>query len=243
MRWLARQRVRRGRVFDADDVVQTAALKALRQDCYDPARYELRRWADIIVRSAAADLFRGRWCPRPDEDAVQAAPDRRPEVPQQAGAREEAAAVRAAVGELPEHQRAAVAWRFHLDGGLGRDARVAKVTKFRYAREALDALRARFGLPPAPPRPRPEPRPRRQLRPPAEDPTVERLRSPVTLTERVLSLFLQAPPGKALTTVRISDHLGVSHQQVAGVVSRMLTRGLLRVAPGEGCLRGPLFPD
>ena len=111
----------------AEDVVQDAFLKVWRgASGFDATRGTLRSWLVAAVRNRAVDLLRGRslherreLALRPEVEAAQPGPEA------QAAGAQERAAVRAALGELPEEQRQAVLLAYF--GGFTQ-AEIAELT-------------------------------------------------------------------------------------------------------------------
>jgi RNA polymerase sigma-70 factor (ECF subfamily) len=98
----------------AEDVAQEAMLRAWQSAArFDPARARFGTWLHRIATNLAIDRARlaGRMAPAPGEDLAAPGPD--PE--QQVAARQQQALMAAALTDMPERQRAALALFYDQD--------------------------------------------------------------------------------------------------------------------------------
>lgn len=100
-----------GSAADGEEVAQDALMKAWNAaQRFDPAKGSGRAWVFTILRNAARDKLRRRrirWLAGLDE-LIDELPDEGPSSEIRLGAQQELAAVRRALGDLPDRQRMAL---------------------------------------------------------------------------------------------------------------------------------------
>lgn len=105
----------------AQDITQTVFVRLWRQpERFDAERASLRTYLMADTHGRSVDLIRSEEARRRREDDVSAEPSVIPTVESQAWASLDATAVRDAVSQLPEHERAAIVLAY-FDGHSYRD--------------------------------------------------------------------------------------------------------------------------